>query len=212
MKALERFGDKVTIDEPLGPWDGPPIQYFASHTNHPRQHSTIRDIISAVASAKDPPFNVSIARPPSLEERARAMHAREQRALLYRPRVSFHPRNPDIHHRHRLHDTRLLLQPPRDNSSCTPCGSATSVAPNGRSSSSPPPTMFYSAGQFHRRSIKEIHSLWRRGSRTPILRRFVRFGSMNLLVSLGSQHRVLLKYRAARARRIREARRQWHGR
>jgi P-type Cu+ transporter len=47
------------------------------------------------------------------------------------------------------------------------------------------PVMFYSAYVFHRRSIKEIRALWRRGSTTPIWRRFVRFGSMNLLVSLG---------------------------
>lgn len=47
------------------------------------------------------------------------------------------------------------------------------------------PVMFYSTGMFHRRSIKEIHALWRRGSKTPVWRRFVRFGSMNLLVSLG---------------------------
>lgn len=44
------------------------------------------------------------------------------------------------------------------------------------------PVMFYSAGMFHRRSLKEIWALWKPGSRTPIWRRFVRFGSMNLLV------------------------------
>lgn len=45
--------------------------------------------------------------------------------------------------------------------------------------------MFYGAGSFHRRSIKEIRALWRRGSKTPVWKRFVRFGSMNLLVSAG---------------------------
>jgi cation transport ATPase len=44
------------------------------------------------------------------------------------------------------------------------------------------PVMFYSANLFHQRSIKEIRVLWRRGSTTPILKRFIRFGSMNLLV------------------------------
>ena len=47
------------------------------------------------------------------------------------------------------------------------------------------PAMFYSAGQFHRRSIKEMYALWKPGSRVPLYRRFVRFGSMNLLVSFG---------------------------
>ena len=45
------------------------------------------------------------------------------------------------------------------------------------------PVMFFAADIFHRRSIKEIISLWRRGSTTPVYRRFIRFGSMNLLVS-----------------------------
>jgi hypothetical protein len=44
------------------------------------------------------------------------------------------------------------------------------------------PVYFYSAGLFHRRSIKEIRALWRKGSTTPIIKRFTRFGSMNLLV------------------------------
>jgi cation transport ATPase len=46
------------------------------------------------------------------------------------------------------------------------------------------PVMFYSAGSFHRRSIKEIRALWRKGSKTPVWKRFVRFGSMNLLVRI----------------------------
>ena len=46
------------------------------------------------------------------------------------------------------------------------------------------PVMFYSAGMFHRRSLREIYALWRRGSRTPVWKRFIRFGSMNLLVCL----------------------------
>jgi cation transport ATPase len=46
------------------------------------------------------------------------------------------------------------------------------------------PVQFYSANIFHRRSIKEIRALWRRGSTTPILKRFIRFGSMNLLVCI----------------------------
>jgi hypothetical protein len=45
------------------------------------------------------------------------------------------------------------------------------------------PVMFYSAGIYHKRSFKEIGFLWRRGSTTPLLQRFTRFGSMNLLVN-----------------------------
>lgn len=38
---------------------------------------------------------------------------------------------------------------------------------------------------FESSSIKELRALWRKGSRVPVWYRFVRFGSMNLLVSAG---------------------------
>ena len=44
------------------------------------------------------------------------------------------------------------------------------------------PVQFGIADVFHRRALKEVRALWRRGSPTPLLRRFYRFGSMNLLV------------------------------
>ncbi|KAL3482335.1 E1-E2 ATPase-domain-containing protein [Aspergillus californicus] len=48
------------------------------------------------------------------------------------------------------------------------------------------PVMFYGTDDFHVRAAKEIVFLWRPGSRVPILRRFYRFGSMNLLISAGT--------------------------
>lgn len=47
------------------------------------------------------------------------------------------------------------------------------------------PVQFFIADVFHTRAWKDIKGLWRKGSTVPILRRFYRFGSMNLLVSLG---------------------------
>ncbi|KAL4781858.1 E1-E2 ATPase-domain-containing protein [Aspergillus varians] len=48
------------------------------------------------------------------------------------------------------------------------------------------PVMFYGTDVFHVRAAKEIITLWRPGSRVPLLRRFYRFGSMNLLISAGT--------------------------
>ncbi|KAL5340106.1 E1-E2 ATPase-domain-containing protein [Aspergillus crustosus] len=48
------------------------------------------------------------------------------------------------------------------------------------------PVMFYGTDIFHVRAAKEIVTLWRPGSRVPLLRRFYRFGSMNLLISAGT--------------------------
>ncbi|KAH8666560.1 E1-E2 ATPase-domain-containing protein [Xylariales sp. PMI_506] len=48
------------------------------------------------------------------------------------------------------------------------------------------PVYFFAADLFHSRAIKELWTLWKPGSRTPFLQRFYRFGSMNMLMSLGT--------------------------
>ncbi|KAL4908000.1 E1-E2 ATPase-domain-containing protein [Aspergillus multicolor] len=48
------------------------------------------------------------------------------------------------------------------------------------------PVMIYGTDIFHVRAAKEIITLWRPGSRMPLLRRFYRFGSMNFLISAGT--------------------------
>jgi heavy metal translocating P-type ATPase len=48
------------------------------------------------------------------------------------------------------------------------------------------PIYFFAADTFHRRAIKEVKAMWRPGSRTPYLHRFTRFGSMNMLICLGT--------------------------
>lgn len=48
------------------------------------------------------------------------------------------------------------------------------------------PVYFFTADVFHRRALKELRALWRPGSATPILRRFYRFSSMNILMSFGT--------------------------
>jgi Cu+-exporting ATPase len=48
------------------------------------------------------------------------------------------------------------------------------------------PVYFLSADVFYIRTLKEIRSMWRCGSNTPILQRFYHFGSMNMLMSLGT--------------------------
>ncbi|KAL6414080.1 ATPase, P type cation/copper-transporter [Ilyonectria robusta] len=48
------------------------------------------------------------------------------------------------------------------------------------------PVYFLAADLFHTRDVKEVMALWRRNSRTQVLHRFYRFGSMNTLTSLGT--------------------------
>ncbi|VDB90090.1 unnamed protein product [Peniophora sp. CBMAI 1063] len=180
MSKLDAFGVQVAIDKPLTESD--PILRV---TYQPSPRSlTVRDIVAAVASAKSPPFAVSVYKPPSLEDRAHAMQAREQRSILCRLLFSFVVAIPTF-------IIGIVYMSLVSNSDSTkqffmrPMWTGNSSRMQWSLFFLATPVMFYSAGMYHLRSYKEIRALWRRGSRTPIWKRFVRFGSMNLLVSAG---------------------------
>jgi P-type Cu+ transporter len=48
------------------------------------------------------------------------------------------------------------------------------------------PVQFYVAVHFHRRAFHGLTVLWRKGSKVPVWKRFIRFGSMDLLITLGT--------------------------
>ena len=146
---------------------------------------TIRDVVSAISN--NLPFRVTVHSPPSLEDRAQLKQAKERRSLLYRLCFSViiavptfiigvvfmslvSSKNP----------TRKFLIEPMW------IGNASRIQWALFFLSTP--VMFYSAGSFHKRSLKEIRTLWRRGSPTPVWKRFLRFGSMNLLVCTSLPH------------------------
>lgn len=183
MQALSKLGDKIEIEEPLKSHNDPKSVIKLSYTPSPPDF-TIRNIIQTIATVKSPPFEVSIVKPPSLEERARIMHAQEQRNLLYRLISAIVLAIPTfiigivyMTLVPAANETRMWFMHPIWAGNASRAQWALFILAT--------PAMFYSAAHFHRRSIKEIYGLWRRGSKTPLLRRFVRFGSMNLLVSLG---------------------------
>ena len=144
---------------------------------------TLRDIVSAIASSSKPPFTVTVAKPPSLEERARLMHAREQQRLLMRLLSAVILAIPTFI----IGIVYMSLVPDSDPTKqffMRPMWTGNSSRMQWSLFFLATPVMFYSAGMYHVRSFKEIRALWRRGSRTPIWKRFVRFGSMNLLVRI----------------------------
>jgi Cu+-exporting ATPase len=130
-------------------------------------------------------FKVSVHKSPTLEDRARLLQAKEKRSLLYRLGFAVITAIPTfiigivfmslVSHQN---PTRIFLMGPMWSGNASRLQWSMFFLAT--------PVMFYSAGSFHRRSLKEIHALWRRGSRTPIWKRFVRFGSMNLLVRVSS--------------------------
>lgn len=179
MDALERLKVKVEVVKRIVALTDPILQI--SYTPEPSVF-TIRTIISAISSTNSPPYNVSVYHPPTLEERARRMQLRERQSLLYRLSFSFIVVIPTfiigivymtLVSRH--NPTRMYLM--------TPMWAGRVPRAEWALFMMSTPVMFYSAGNFHRRSIKEIRALWRKGSKTPVWKRFVRFGSMNLLVS-----------------------------
>ncbi|KAG0135033.1 E1-E2 ATPase-domain-containing protein [Tuber indicum] len=144
---------------------------------------TLRHITAAISSIS-PGFMVSVYHPPTMEERSRQLQLRERNRLLTRLIVCFIIAIPTfmigivwmtlVSKEDRV---RKYLQEPMWAGSVTRIGWALLFLST--------PVMFFVADVFHKRAIHEIRAQWRKGSNVPILRRFYRFGSMNLLVSLG---------------------------
>ncbi|RDA91265.1 hypothetical protein CP533_0654 [Ophiocordyceps camponoti-saundersi (nom. inval.)] len=146
-------------------------------------HLTIRHILGAI-EATDPSLSASVYHPPTLEERSRAIRARHQRQLFRRQMLtaviavptfvlgivymSLVPESDPVR--------RFLMKPWTSGLSLNEvmlCLLAT-------------PVYFFAADVFHVRAVKELRTLWRGNSRTPLLQRFYKFGSMNMLISLGT--------------------------
>lgn len=144
---------------------------------------TIRHILAAV-EASDPALQASIYHPPSLEERSRIAQHKHQLKLLYRAIFAFLMAIPTF-----IIGIVYMSLIPSPNSSkdylMMPWVSGISRGQIAMFILATPVYIF-AADVFHTRAIKEIKNLWRRGSKVPILRRFYRFGSMNMLMSLGT--------------------------
>jgi Cu+-exporting ATPase len=145
---------------------------------------TIRRIVATIESL-NPAFHPSAFHPPTLEERARQMHAQERARILFRLILCIIVAIPTFI----LGIVFMSLV-----SSKNPirkylmgnmwAGNVTRL--NWALFILATPIYFFAADTFHRRALKELRSMWRPGSRTPYLHRFTRFGSMNMLISLGT--------------------------
>lgn len=176
MAVLGKY--QATVE--IASTDGPDALLRITYSPSPPSF-TIRTIIDALSRSQSPPLKVSVYKPPSIEERSRAIQKREQRHLLYRFIFSLVIAIPTF-------IIGIVFM---------------SLAPNGTSTKDffmepmwtgntsraqwslfflATPVMFYSAGDFHRGGWTKIMSLWKRGSKTPVWKRFTRFGNMNLLV------------------------------
>ena len=189
LDALHDFFPRIAITKPFTDHTDPIIGI--SYEPAPPDF-TIRTIISRILSV-DPAFTVSPYHPPTLEQRTRTMQLHEQSVILNRLLFTLVIAIPAF-----IIGVVCMSLVPSGNTA-----KAYLMEPmwNGNASRIQwsmfflaTPVMFYGAGLFHRRSIKEVVAMWRKGSSTPIITRFTRFGSMNLLVIVCLSPSVLVTH------------------
>jgi heavy metal translocating P-type ATPase len=144
---------------------------------------TVRHILAAI-NASDPAFKASIHHPPTLEEQSKKILARHQRQILLRLLLTLMIAIPTFI----IGIVYMSLLPGHNPGKMYLMEPWTSGINRAQIALFilATPVYFYAADVFHRRTIKEMWSLWRPGSQTPVLQRFYRFGSMNMLISLGT--------------------------
>ncbi|KAI1390761.1 heavy metal translocatin [Hypoxylon trugodes] len=177
-EALATFGDRVVIEGVSTPEDSiTTISYLPSPPDF-----TIRQILAAIAAA-DSEFHPEIYHLPTVEERAREMHHQIRQHILFRVILSVIIAIPSF-----IIGIVYMALIPDDNTSKMYLMERLHGVTRAEWSLfvMATPIYFFAADIFHRRMMKELYSLWRPSSPVPLLRRFYKFGSMDLLMSFGT--------------------------
>lgn len=179
--ALKRdFGKQITIERVLTMSD--PIMEIVYLPRVP--DVTIRRIFQSISGINEAikPF---VHHPLSLEERSQKMQIRERRHVVFRLGLSVAAAIPTfiigivlMSLVHSSNPGRRFIMQPMWVSYVTRAEWALFITAT--------PVYFFAADAFHRPALRELRALWRPGSKTPIICRFYRFGSMNTLISLGT--------------------------
>jgi heavy metal translocating P-type ATPase len=145
---------------------------------------TIRQILATI-SASNPAFTPSIHHPPTIEDRSKALLARERRRTYVRLGLAVSTAVPAfiigvvcMSIMVKEAAVRRYMMRPMWVGRVSRAEWALFILAT--------PVYFFAASGFHIKALKELRALWRPGSTTPILHRFTRFGSMNMLMSLGT--------------------------
>ncbi|KAL7275573.1 hypothetical protein RUND412_001470 [Rhizina undulata] len=182
IEALEMmFPDRQLLQIERKPTVNRPIFRISYYPDPP--NLTLRHIAAAIEGAS-PDFTVVVHHPPTLEERSRKVQLKEQRILLLRLALCITIAIPTF----LIGIVWMTLVPKTDRIRLffeEPMWAGSVSRTEWALFFLSTPVMFFVADVFHLRAIREIRASWRRGSSVPILRRFYRFGSMNLLISLG---------------------------
>lgn len=179
-KTMKNFGTKnievlkkPTLNRPFLK-----IRYTPSSPNF-----TVRHILKAI-EATDPSLTAHIYHPPTLEERSRAIRAKHQKALLRRMILALILAVPTLIFGI-VYMSLVSDSDPTKHFLMKPWVSGLSRLEIILFALATP-VYFFGADIFHSRAIKEVWTMWKSGSRTSLAQRFYKFGSMNLLISLGT--------------------------
>lgn len=179
-KIKDKFDDLIVITGPSLTLSTPilHVEYLPTSPS-----LTLRQIFDTITHT-NPSLRPSVYHPPTIEERASAMHAAERRRTLrhlilcvvvaiptFILGIVFMSLVPAIN------QTRQYIMEPVTGNTTRLSWALFILAI---------PVYVYSAKSFHIRALRELRSMWRLKSRTPLLHRFTRFGSMNMLMSLGT--------------------------
>lgn len=175
--ALSSYGQAMVVDDPVA-LDHP----FVKFTYTPElPNVTIRHILRKVQDLS-PQFTLSIVHPMTLEERSAKLQKHEQIRLFFRLALSVAVAIPTfilgivgMSLLKKDHPFRVYF----DESAWA--GSASRVTWALLILATP--IYFFAADVFHIKALKEIRNLWRPG--VSWKRRFLKFGSMDMLMSLG---------------------------
>ncbi|CEL00933.1 Putative Cation transport ATPase [Aspergillus calidoustus] len=180
LDALSVFSSCLQVTDPLR--KGHPRLTIAYTPDSP--NFTIRHILHAIAQV-DKAFTVSIYHSPSLEERSQMMQRRHMWRIARRLLLAVLTAIPAF-----IIGIVYMSLVPGDNSGVMYLEQPIWAGQVSRMEWAlfimATPVYFFAADLFHRRMLSELMALWRPGSKTPILRRFYRFGSMDMLMSLGT--------------------------
>jgi P-type Cu+ transporter len=178
-ESINSFGPLLKIEpQPIFSVNNPLLRITYSPTF---PGLTIRTILSAITSSHQG-LKVDLVKETTIEERAEILRHKEQRALLMRLIISFIFSIPTF-----LFGILFMSLLPSQSSIRQYFNHSMWAGNVSRTTwilfFLATPVEFLVADVFHRKALQEIIALWRPASRTPIYQRFLRFGSMNLLVS-----------------------------
>ncbi|KAJ9610526.1 hypothetical protein H2200_005303 [Cladophialophora chaetospira] len=153
-------------------------------TYRPSAQVTVRSFIAAIDSSHEA-LVASVYHPPSLEERSRRLQRREMKHILWRLLFTGLVAIPTL-----IVGVIYMSLVPESNQTRQwweqPILAGQAMRIDWTLFFMTTPVMFFGTDRFHTRAYKEIKAIWRPSSKVPILRRFYRFGSMNLLISAGA--------------------------